>query len=84
MDYRLLVSIEVVEFVERLPNRIRQRIRSAIRAIGSDPLGSSDAVEHDAIGRRLEIAIIGDYALMYWVDDADRHVKILDIHAADR
>ena len=84
MDYRLLISIEVVEFVERLPSRNRQRIRSAIRAIGDDPLGNSDAVEYDDIGRRLEIAIVGDWALMYWVDEADRHVKILDIHASDR
>ena len=84
MDYRLLISIEVLEFVERLPSRVGQRIRAAIKAIGANPLGYSDAVEYDEIGRRLEIAIIGDYALMYWVDDADRHVKILDIHAADR
>lgn len=33
--------------------------------------------------RQLQIAIIGDFALTWWIDDADRHVKILDIHAAD-
>ena len=32
----------------------------------------------------LHVAIVGDFALMYWIDYADRHVKILDIHAADR
>ena len=84
MDYGLLISIDVIEFVERLPSRVEQRIRAAIKAIGGDPHGYSDAVEYDEIGRRLEIAIVGDYALMYWVDEADRHVKILDIHAADR
>jgi mRNA-degrading endonuclease RelE of RelBE toxin-antitoxin system len=41
-------------------------------------------VDHDEIGRRMQIAIVGDYALIYWVDDADRHVKILDIHPADQ
>jgi mRNA-degrading endonuclease RelE of RelBE toxin-antitoxin system len=84
MDYRLLIAMDVVEFVERLPGRTRQGIRNAFKAIGKDPLGRSDAVEHDTNGRRMQIAIIGDYALMYWVDDADQHVKILDIHAADR
>ena len=84
MSYRLLISIEVVEFVERLPNKPRSAIRSLIEAIGTDPLGRSDAEDYDDIGRLLQIAIIGDYALMYWIDDADRHVKILDIHAADR
>jgi len=32
----------------------------------------------------VEITIIGDYALVYWIDTADQHVKILDIHSADR
>ncbi len=84
MDYRLLISIDVVEFVERLPSRLRRPIRSAIAAIGDDPLGCSEATDYDGTGRVLHIAIVGDFALMYWIDDADRHVKILDIHAADR
>ena len=84
MDYRLLISIDVVEFVERLPAKFRKSLRSSIAAIGEDPLGSSDATDFDDTGRLLQIAICGDFALMYWIDDADRHVKILDIHAADR
>ena len=84
MDYRLLISIDVVEFVERLPARFRKAIRSSFTSIGSDPLGCSDATEYDDAGRLLHVTIIGEFALMYWIDDADRHVKILDIHAADR
>ena len=84
MHYRLLVSIEVIEFLERLPERMREALRQAIHAIGRDPLGRSDALDFDEIGRRMQIAVVGDYALMYWVDEADRHIKILDIHASDR
>jgi len=84
MAYRLLVSIEVIEFIERLPVKTREAIRSAIHSIGRDLLGRSDALDRDATGRRMQIAVIGDYALMYWVDEADQHVKVLDIHAADR
>ena len=79
-----MISIEVVEFLEHLPRKACRVVRNAIRSIGDDPLGCSDAVEHDEIGRRMQIAIVGDYALIYWVDDADRHVKILDIHPADQ
>jgi len=32
----------------------------------------------------MQIAVFGDYALMYWVDEADQQIKILDVHAADR
>lgn len=84
MHYRLLISIEVVEFLERLPSKTRQALRNAIAAIGDDPLAMADASDFDDTGRQLQIAIIGDFALTYWIDDADRHVKILDIHSADR
>ena len=84
MHYRLLVSIKVIEFIERLPGKTRAALRRAIHTIGRDPLGRSDALDYDAIGRRMQIAVVGDYALMYWVDEADQHIKILDIHASDR
>ena len=84
MDYRLFISIEVVEFLERLPARNRRALRDIIEAIGKEPVGRSDAADYDDTGRRLEIAITGDFAITYWIDDADRHVKILDIHSADR
>ncbi len=84
MNYRLLISMDVVEFIERLPAKSRSPLRSAIVAIGADPRGRSDAHDYDEVGRLMDIAIVGDFALMYWIDDADRHVKILDIHAADR
>ena len=84
MQYRLLISIEVVEFLERLPSKTRKALRNAIAAIGGDPLAMADASDFDDTGRQLQISIIGDFALTYWIDDADRHVKILDVHAADR
>ncbi len=84
MDYRLLISMEVVEFLERLPTRPRRALRNAIASIGDDPRAMSDAEDFDDTGRQLQIAIVGDFALTYWIDDADRHVKILDIHGADR
>jgi len=83
MAYRLLISIEVIEFIERLPCKTREALRLAIRSIGRDPLGRSDALDRDATGRRIQIAVIGEYAVMHWVDEADQHVKVLDIHAAD-
>ena len=84
MAYRLLVSIDVTEFIERLLVKTREARRSAIGSIARDPLGRSDALDRDAIGRRMQTEVTGDYALMYWVDEADHHVKVLDIHAADR
>lgn len=84
MEYGLLISMDVLEFVERLPRRTRLGLRSGISEIGNDPTGLSDATDYDSTGRLVQITMIGEYALTYWIDDADRHVKILNIHPADR
>ena len=81
--YTLLISIDVVEFVERLPRRLRLGIRGVIKGIEEDPLGISEASDYDSTGRLVHILVIGDYALTYWIDDTDKHVKVLDIHSAD-
>ena len=82
--YTLLISLGVLEFVERLPRRLRLDIRNGIKDIEDDPLGVSDAVDYDSTGRLVHIYVVGEYALTYWADDADKHIKILDIHSADR
>ncbi len=51
MAYRLLISIEVIEFIERLPVKTREALRFAIHSIGRAPLGRFDALDRDAIGR---------------------------------
>lgn len=84
MSYRLLIALEVVEYLERLPARQRRPLRRAIEAIYRDPRECSDATETDETGRLVQIHITGDFALVYWIDDADRHIKVLDLHAADR
>ncbi len=84
MDYALLISLDVLEFIERLPRNTRAGLRNTISKIGEDPSGMSDAIGYDSTGRIVQITVAGDYALTYWIDDADRHIKILDIHSADR
>ena len=65
MAYRWVLPIDVVEFIERLPVKTREAFLSAIHSNGRDPMGRSDALDRDAIGRRMQIAVTGDYALMY-------------------
>jgi len=84
MGYELLISIDVLEFIERLPRKTRLGLSAVIAEIGEDPVGVSDATDYDATGRLVQVLIAGEYALIYWIDDADKHVKILDVHSADR
>lgn len=69
---------------ERLPRKTRLGLRAGILEIAQDPIGLSDATDFDATRRLVQIMVVGDYALTYWIDDADQHIKILDVHSADR
>ena len=82
--FRLLIDYDVVLFIEGLPRPARRLLRARIGEIRDHPLHRSDYAESDAIGRRVEINICGGFALKFWIDHADRQIKILDIHPADR
>ena len=83
MDYRLLIDIEVVQKIQRLPKRTRDDLLTDFVRIQDFPSRYADYNEQDAIGRRVEISIYGRLAVHYWIDHADRHVKILALNPAD-
>ena len=83
MNYRLLIDYEVIEFLEKLPRMDRQLLRNRFVAIRNDPQKFSDYVESHSTSHRLDIHICGKFAIQYWQDHADRHIKILDIDIAD-
>jgi hypothetical protein len=84
MEYRLLVDLEVIEVMDKMPKAQRRRFLALIRQItGAFPSNYSDYHEADAVGRRVEVCILSPWAIHYWIDGADRHVKILAIRHAD-
>ena len=84
MSYRLLIDYEVIEFLEALPRRERLLLRNRFVAIREQPRTYSDFTEPDDVGRRVDIHICGRFAIKYWEDQADRHIKILEVHPADK
>ena len=84
MNFRLLVDFEVVEYMASLRRRDRQMLRQRFLQIQEFPGNFVDYTETDAAGRTVQINVCGRYAIKYWADWADRHLKILDLHLADR
>ncbi len=84
MDYRLLIDMEAVAFLDSLSKKMRVRFLDHFVALRSTPDHLSDYYEHDKIGRRIEISIFAGYSIHYWVDFTDRHIKILAITLPDR
>jgi hypothetical protein len=84
MEYRLLVDLQVIEMLDDLPKRVRQRLLLQFHKIRSFPTNHSDYQEQDAVGRTIEICILAGWAIHYWIDFADRHVKVLALRPADQ
>jgi hypothetical protein len=83
-DSRLLIAIEVLDFLRTLKPREQRELLKRFRDIAAFPSKFSDFVEHDSSGRRVDVHVFGKFAVKFWNDFADRHVKILDLHLADR
>lgn len=83
-SFQLLIALEAVEFIEKLPRRERLFIRERLGEIRDSPANRSDCTEHDLHGRRVDLSICGRFAIKYWIDHADRQIKVLDVHYADR
>ena len=83
-ERRLLVDIEVLEFLRALRAAEQRDLLQRFRAIAAAPDRFADYPESDAVGREMSVHIFRRFAIKYWDDFADRHVKILDVHLADR
>jgi hypothetical protein len=84
MDYRLLIDLEAIEVLDGLPKKMRNRLLDQFHKIRSFPTNYADYYESDAMGRRVEICILSGWAIHYWFDFADRHVKVLALKPADK
>ena len=83
MEYRLLIDLEALEILDNLPARVRSRLLDQLHKIRDFPQNYSDYHEQDALGRRVEICVFSGWAVHYWIDSADCHVKVLSLRPAD-
>jgi hypothetical protein len=74
---------EVVTFLEQLPMATRRSIWRRLHQSAEAPDRNDDFPERDARGRDLSVHVFGDYAILFWDDFADRHLKVLEITIAD-
>jgi len=79
MRFRLLIDFEVLELALNLPKRQQAALFRYFASIRESPGHYSDYVEVGPDGRVLQVSLYGDYLIKYWIDDADRHVKILKL-----
>lgn len=83
MSYRLLIDFEAVEFLRGVKRSDQLLLHHRLRQIQEFPSQHVDYVERDSTDRELFVNVCGRFAITFWEDFADRHVKVLDICRAD-
>ena len=84
MKYRLLIAVEVIDFSAALTRREQEILWKRFRQIRESPHRYSDYREADSEGRWLEVHVHAGFAIHFWEDVADHHLKILQVCRADR
>ena len=81
--YFLLLAWPVIEQLETLPKTRRHHIYKRLLELEDHPDILSDFADFDERGRALEVLLCDGWAFFYWIDFADRQVKVLEMKAAD-
>jgi len=84
MKFRLLVDLEVFEFMTTLSRAEQKLLHRRFRQIQESPTAFTDFHEYAAAGYRLEISICDRFAIGFAIDHLDQHIKILSIALADK
>jgi hypothetical protein len=77
MQFRLLIDMDVLDILSKYPASRRRRLLAHFRKIQSFPENYSEFVEPDDEGKQLDMSTCDNIFIHYWIDYADRHVKIL-------
>ena len=83
MKYRLLIDLEVYEFLQKLKRHDREGLLALFARIRDFPGQFGDYDQRADDGRLYSVHVTGRFAVSFWYDFADRHVKIMEVNWAD-
>lgn len=82
MEYRLLVDVDVMQFLLSLPKGRRARLINRFLEIQRHPDSFCEYQTPDRKGRVYDACIFEEWTILFWFDFADRHVKIMGMRPA--
>lgn len=81
--YSVFLHLEVTEALRSLRRSERDGIGRFAHSLARNPFQPGDFQEDDALGRANEVKIVGKLAVVYYIDNADCEVRILEVRRAD-
>ena len=80
--YEPVFAQRAAEFILQLPRRRQKQVVALARQLAAHPRVRGDYTLPDESGRPIDHLMIDDYVFAYWIDDAVREVRIVDIDDA--
>jgi hypothetical protein len=80
--YEPVFAEGAADFLLQLPKRRQRHVSELVRQLAAHPLVRSDYSLPDESGRAIEHLMIEDYVFAYWLDHAQREIRITDIDDA--
>jgi mRNA-degrading endonuclease RelE of RelBE toxin-antitoxin system len=81
--YAVYLHFDLLEIVPARGQQ-RRRIMNFVRSLADQPNTPGDFTDTDESKRTRQIKIIGDYAVIYWVDEPVKIVMVVGVRPADR
>lgn len=82
--YTVFLHLEVTEALRSFSRHERDGILRLAHSLARNPFQSGDFRETDARGRANEVKLVRELAVVYYVDDADSEVRLLEVRRVDR
>ncbi|MBX3735190.1 MAG: hypothetical protein KF715_00745 [Candidatus Didemnitutus sp.] len=80
--YLPVFSEAAAEALLQLPRRRQRRVVRLVQQLAARPHVRSDYRLSDESGRTIDYLSVEDYVLGYWIDDAVREIRIVEIEDA--
>jgi len=79
--FELLLAYGVVEFIAKLKSAEKLGLLGKFLQIKESPHNCSEQTVLEPQGRPVELSTWRRFCIRYWIDHADREVKILDVYS---
>ncbi len=82
--YSVFLHLEVTEALRSLDRSERDKVLRFAHSLAPNPFQPGNFREEDDRGRTNEIKFVGRLAVVYYVDNAESEVRLLEVRPADR
>jgi mRNA-degrading endonuclease RelE of RelBE toxin-antitoxin system len=77
--YELLIRKEVYFSLTSLKSRTQSKVLAYIERLQENPFQESHESYEGKNGRILKVVSVGEFGIHYWVDHAEKEVRIVDL-----